>query len=160
MNFQRILVATDFSAASLVAVETAFNLALEGSETMYLLNVIQKHAIVDQMGHIYPSFRKRYGDARERFRKGYGEARERLYALIPEQSKHDSKVKTLVLTEASPAQAIARFARIKDVDLIIIGAHGRKGLRPLSMGSTAESLLRRSPCKVLVVKQKIASNAA
>ncbi len=149
MNFQRILVATDFSPASLAAVETGFNLALEGSETMYLLNVIETNALLDQMGDFYPSFRKRYGDARER-----------LEALIPEQSKHVSKVKPLVLTDASPAQAITRFARSKDVDLIIVGIHGRKGLTPLLMGSTAKSLLHSSPCQVLVVKQKVASKAA
>jgi len=48
----------------------------------------------------------------------------------------------------------------KDADLIVVGTHGRKGLTRMLMGSTAESLLRRSPCPVLVVKHKAVARAA
>lgn len=60
----------------------------------------------------------------------------------------------LVLTEAAPAKAIAEFAQEKDADLIVVGTHGKKGVTRALLGSTAESLLRQSPCQVLVVKQK------
>ncbi len=63
-------------------------------------------------------------------------------------------MEVLVLTEAAPAKAIAEFAQEKDADLIVVGTHGKKGVTRALLGSTAESLLRQSPCQVLVVKQK------
>ncbi len=97
--------------------------------------------------------------------KTYQEARDRLEALIPEEWLDEKKAKNLVvkssvLTASSPAQAITQFAQGKNADLIIVGTHGRKGLTRMLMGSTAESLLRRSPCPVLVVKHKVAATAA
>jgi nucleotide-binding universal stress UspA family protein len=96
--------------------------------------------------------------------KTYREARERLKGLIPEEWNDDRAnslvVKSLVLPNSSPAQAITQVAADKDADLIVVGTHGRKGLTRMLMGSTAESLLRRSPCPVLVVKHKAVARAA
>jgi nucleotide-binding universal stress UspA family protein len=44
-------------------------------------------------------------------------------------------------------------AEREGVDLIVIGTHGRTGLARLLMGSVAESVVRRSKCPVLTVKQ-------
>jgi len=57
------------------------------------------------------------------------------------------------------ARSIAQFAEEKEADLIVVGTHGRKGLSRMLMGSTAETLLRQAPCKVLVVKQATAAAA-
>ncbi len=45
MSFQKIVVATDFSEASLGALETAFDLALKGGRTLYLVHVMDPYVI-------------------------------------------------------------------------------------------------------------------
>ena len=155
MNFQTIVVATDFSESSLAALETAYDLASQGGRTVYLVHVMEPYLVTgDPTAMLHPSVEKTYQ-----------EARERLDALIPEDWFDEEQAKTLVvkssvLTASSPAQAISRFAQGKNADLIIVGTHGRKGLTRMLMGSTAESLLRRSPCPVLVVKHKAVATAA
>lgn len=51
-----------------------------------------------------------------------------------------------------PKWAIISWARKKEVDLIIVGSHGRHGVERL-LGSVSSSVLHQSPCDVLVVKE-------
>lgn len=52
----------------------------------------------------------------------------------------------------SPAEAIVSYAETQDVDLVVTGTHGRRGLRRLLIGSVAEKVLRTAPCPVLTVR--------
>lgn len=56
------------------------------------------------------------------------------------------------LREGVPASEICRFAREGDFDLIVIGTHGRTGIRHLLLGSVAEVVVRKAPCAVLTVR--------
>jgi nucleotide-binding universal stress UspA family protein len=56
-----------------------------------------------------------------------------------------------VLRDAAPAPAILHFASTNDVDMIVMGTHGRRGLSRLFLGSVAEEVVRLSPCPVLTV---------
>jgi len=51
-----------------------------------------------------------------------------------------------------PVSEILRVAQETKADLIVMGTHGRTGLRRLLMGSVAEQVVRRAPCPVLTVK--------
>ena len=51
------------------------------------------------------------------------------------------------------ADAIIRLAETENVDMIVMGTHGRRGLTRLLMGSVAEAVVRAAPCPVLTVKQ-------
>lgn len=51
-----------------------------------------------------------------------------------------------------PAEEIVRFAREKDVDLVVMGTHGHTGLAHVLLGSVAERVVRRGPCPVLTVR--------
>jgi hypothetical protein len=53
-----------------------------------------------------------------------------------------------------PFEAIIKVAQTKKVNLIILGSHGRTGLRKLLMGSVVERVIGQAPCPVLVVKKK------
>ncbi len=57
-----------------------------------------------------------------------------------------------IITHGEPATEIVRLAHERSVDLIVISTHGRTGLQRMLFGSTAESVVRRAPCPVLVVK--------
>ena len=57
------------------------------------------------------------------------------------------------LLTGDPATTLARFAKTHDVDFIVLGTHGRKGISRMLMGSVAEAIVRRAPCPVLTFKQ-------
>ena len=52
-----------------------------------------------------------------------------------------------------PASEIPRVAKEENVDLIVMGTHGRTGLLRMLMGSVAELVVRRAHCAVLTVRQ-------
>ena len=50
------------------------------------------------------------------------------------------------------AAAIAAYAKVQLIDLIIVGTHGRGAMKQLIMGSVAERVVRTAPCPVLAVR--------
>jgi nucleotide-binding universal stress UspA family protein len=58
------------------------------------------------------------------------------------------------VVEALPADGIQKVAREVGADLIVMGSHGRSGIRRLLLGSVTERILRESEVPVLVVKEK------
>jgi nucleotide-binding universal stress UspA family protein len=64
-------------------------------------------------------------------------------------------LETMVL-RGKPYEAIVKAATAKEVDLIVLGSHGRTGLRRLLMGSVAERVIGQAKCPVLVVKRSAA----
>jgi nucleotide-binding universal stress UspA family protein len=57
-----------------------------------------------------------------------------------------------VLLQGDPATEIVRYGRDAQMDLIVMGTHGRTGVERLLLGSVAEKVLRDASCSVLVVK--------
>jgi universal stress protein A len=149
MKLNRIVVATDFSDVSLRALEAAFSLDLEPDAKLYLLHVMDRPTGLDQfVGWVQPAIAELYE-----------EAMDRLGNLAPKNWRRNVTIEREVVT-GTPAKEIARFAREKEADMIIVGTHGRTGLARVLMGSTAESLLREAPCQVLVVKPHVMSEMA
>lgn len=58
------------------------------------------------------------------------------------------------LVAGDPAAEILRYARDHGVDLLVLGTHGRTGLKRLVLGSVAERVVRQAPCPVMVVRPK------
>jgi len=76
------------------------------------------------------------------------QARQRL-ATLAEQLNVSEEDQHIVLGQ--PANEMRRMAKEEDVDLIIVGSHGRHGLA-LIFGSTSNSVLHGAPCDVLAVR--------
>ena len=68
--------------------------------------------------------------------------------------KRYSRVSSLIVA-GTPFLEIIRQARITDVDIIVIGTHGRSGLQHVIMGSVAEKVVRKAPCPVLTVMHPV-----
>ena len=66
---------------------------------------------------------------------------------------------THLLEEGEPAQVILGVASEQSCDLIVLGTHGRTGLRRALMGSVAEQVVRQAPCPVLTVSVPIERTA-
>lgn len=77
---------------------------------------------------------------------------------VVQKMEADAKMRGVALETAlpqgQPDQAIIMFAQAKKVNLIILGSHGRTGLRKLLMGSVVERVIGQAHCPVLVVKKK------
>jgi nucleotide-binding universal stress UspA family protein len=56
------------------------------------------------------------------------------------------------LMQGEPVTTIVEFAQRVPCDLIVMGTHGRRGLRHLLMGSVAEQVVRKAPCPVLTMR--------
>jgi len=56
------------------------------------------------------------------------------------------------LAEGVPAEEVLRVARRQRADLLVLGTHGRTGLRRALMGSVAERIVSQARCPVLTVR--------
>lgn len=73
------------------------------------------------------------------------------------KAEAERRATTAVRTEVvagEPASEILRHARTHGIDLVVVGTHGRTGLKHLVLGSVAERVVRQAPCPVLVVRSK------
>jgi nucleotide-binding universal stress UspA family protein len=61
--------------------------------------------------------------------------------------------RAVVETSDDPADAITQYARSANIDLIVMGTHGRTGLSHLLIGSVAERVVRTASCPVLTIRQ-------
>jgi nucleotide-binding universal stress UspA family protein len=82
-------------------------------------------------------------------------AEERTQNVLDEASNRAADHGVEVTTETvigMPSRAIVEWAENNDMDGIVIGSHGRKGVTRVLLGSVAESVVRRSPVPVTVVR--------
>ena len=79
------------------------------------------------------------------------EARNRLKALLADGDRSEFNAETLVEV-GDPLCAIVEHATVRNVDLIVMGTHGRTGVAHLLLGSVAERVVRTAPCPVLTIR--------
>lgn len=74
----------------------------------------------------------------------------KLQDLVPAGFRDSWAVEAAV---GPPADTIVRIAEERQVDLIVMGTHGRTGLQHMLLGSVAEKVVRTAPCPVLTVRR-------
>jgi universal stress protein A len=142
---RHILIAVDFSSTSDVAAEYGFTLAALLGARVTLLHALAPGVIA------LPE--ATYVATEEQRRAVAGEARAQLQALAFRLVRAGVHVSSDVV-EGEAATAIRACAAANEVDLIVMGTHGRRGLSHLILGSVAERVLRAAGCPVLTVGQK------
>ena len=75
----------------------------------------------------------------------------RLIKLIPDNIRTNINIGTFVV-KGIPFVEIIKAAKDNQVDLIVMGTHGKTGLEHILIGSVAERVIQRSPCPVLSVR--------
>jgi universal stress protein A len=148
MIWKRICCAVDFSEPSWIAMEQAADLAGGLRAALTLVHVVPPAAAspTDVFAAV-PVPAAEQPDARR--------AEETL-----EIWRSDAEARAAVPVRAcvllgDPAGELARFVSNHACDLIVVGTHGRTGLSRLLLGSVAESVLRRAPVPVLVVREHV-----
>jgi nucleotide-binding universal stress UspA family protein len=145
IDLHRILVPTDFSKHSENALAYAAAFADKFDAELYLLHVVQDLALfvpeaVTNAPPLIPPL--------DQLTAAVHEAMDR---LIDSHQLRRFTVHSEV-REGSPFYEITRFAKELDIDLIIMGTHGRTGLVHVLLGSVAEKVVRKAPCPVLTVR--------
>jgi nucleotide-binding universal stress UspA family protein len=133
-----ILHPTDFSGPSGLAFQTACALARDCGARLVVLHVAEFPA------NVYPEA-TRHEDPALRHPALWDKVRQ-LRPPSPEVPVEHR------LAGGDAAAEVVRAAREAGSDLIVMGTHGRSGLKHLLMGSVAERVVRQAPCPVLTVK--------
>jgi nucleotide-binding universal stress UspA family protein len=142
---RRILVGTDFSPASRPAVRRAMETARESGAALWIAHVVAPPPPLTAEGYVLPRF---YDDMSAAIR---AEAEKRLKALLAVARKSGVRAQGLLLNGV-PHEALNRAARRHRSDLMVLGTHGRTGLRRLLVGSVAARVVATAPCPVLTVR--------
>ena len=144
VKIRKILCPIDFSSNSLKAVSTAKAYAELFSADLQIMHVVPSHRIQDR----WEQWLKPGEKDRQRFQEGlYLEAAAKL-----SQIREESNIKAEgVIAQGTPAEMICSAADEGTYDMIVMGARGLSFFEGVLIGSTTESVLRASPCPVLVV---------
>lgn len=142
-NWKKICCPVDFSETSRVALETAAELARREEAELALLFVLETPAAVAEFPILPAEFLEQTTREVERKLAGWRAEAERL---------RGGPAKAEVVS-GSPAHEIVRYAREGGFDLVVVGTHGRTGIRHMVLGSVAERVIREAHCAVLVVRR-------
>jgi nucleotide-binding universal stress UspA family protein len=146
-RIRRILHPTDFSSASRPAFERALALARESRAELTVAHVLAPIIPVVGEGYIPP---QTYESIEAAGRKS---VQRKLDALVARARKAGVRARALLL-EGAAHDRIARAAKARRVDLIVMGTHGRSGLARLFIGSVASRVVSAAPCPVMTVRGK------
>jgi nucleotide-binding universal stress UspA family protein len=151
MTVHHVLVPMDFSSYAEHALDYAIALAQKLQARVTLLHVIQPPLVAGADMGVWPSptFVAELEAAITSDMEGYL-ARVTTAGLAGE----------IVVIHGNPSQEILDTARKRQVDLIVMGTHGRTGLPHALLGSVAEKVVRSAPCPVLVTRHPAPTGAA
>jgi nucleotide-binding universal stress UspA family protein len=145
IGLKRILVATDFSEAADAALAYGRALARAFGATLYVLHITDD-VYVRLGGDAYAAVLPALQEDVEK------QARERLAGLLVDNDPNPLPTVPVVITADVTALAIVDYAAHADIDLIIVGTHGRGAVAHFLMGSVAERVVRTARCPVLTVR--------
>jgi len=144
LTIDRILFPTDFSPCAEDAFSHAAHLALRYDAEVYVFNVVTPQEAdtanpmdflplrTDEQGELYA-------------------AGSTVDVKTPVHERGSVHVSYGQIESVSPAEAIVEHATKHEVDLIVMGTHGRRGMDRLLSGSVSEEVVRQAPCPVFTV---------
>lgn len=142
LNIRRVLWPTDFSTGAERALPHAAVLASWHEADLHVLNVSGEGA-----------------EEKEGKERSFPVPVDTLSDLLRRKEEPPESVDLESLTiiqeqreNASPSEAIVEYADAQDMDLVVLGTRGRRGLQRLLIGSVTEEVLRAVPCPVLTVR--------
>lgn len=140
MSIQRILIPTDFSAPSREATEYGLELAKDVGADVLLFHAIQMPVfhVAALGGYVAPP-------------SVFEENAQLGLQMWVDETLHPELNIDRHYEFGHPVTQITRFAEENDVELIVMGTHGRGMAAHMLLGSVAERLVRSAPCPVLTV---------
>jgi nucleotide-binding universal stress UspA family protein len=140
---KNILLATDFSPASEAALPHALTIAGQYGSKLYIAHVI----CLEFLELVAPEFTPTMLQEARRF------AQQNMERLLSAGRQRAVSCQPLI-GEGAIWDVLLDMIHQNGIDLVVVGTHGRRGLRKLLLGSVAEEVFRLAPCPVLTVSPK------
>lgn len=145
IRLKKILVGSDFSTDSVLALRYGLSLAQEFESELHLIHVMEPP--------VYPEFRTPAEQTQDMVRTDV--FKEKLDGLVPEDARNWCSLKTAVL-QGQPYEELVAYSVTQGMDMVVLGVRGYGLVKSLLMGSTTDRVVRRSPCPVLTVSTQAA----
>lgn len=141
---KNILVATDFSEPSAVALDYGRDLARSYDAALHVVHVIEESMALHgpEIGFAYADIQRNIEAA----------VRRDLDAALSADDHRTLNARTVITRAGNVSHAITEYAKNNAIDLIIVGTHGRGAIQRFLIGSVAERVMRTAPCPVLTVR--------
>lgn len=145
IRLKRILAAADFGACSEHALRYACEFAEAFGAELHVIHVVEPPAAAySEFGVGYVGVHGMEDDLKR--------AAEAKLSTLPGPQWQEKLSVTRDVLFGAPFVETIRYARENEIDLIVLGTHGRGAIAHMLMGSTAEKVVRKAPCPVLTVK--------
>lgn len=146
--FRRILVPVDGSHTSKLGLREAIKLEKDQKARLRLIHVVDELVVIPNAEGAYY-----LDDVVQALRQAGKTVLRNAEALV---RRHALKPDSIMLESigARAADLVVRQAKKWRADIIVLGTHGRRGVRRLVMGSDAEEIVRTSPVPVLLVRSR------
>jgi len=143
LSLQNVLFATDFSPCSETALPYAVGLARRYGSTLYTVNVIR-----EERSDVHPldPFYLRHA------------AEKNMARLVKTETVAGIKHREL-LREGKLSRVISALIRTLEIDVVVLGTHGRGGVAKLLLGSVAEQIVASAPCPVLTIGPHVSTRS-
>lgn len=138
-DFETVLVPTDGSDAASLAADYGITLAAATDAAMHVVHVVDLTAVSGEFGSV------EILDALE------GVGQEAVDAIIDRADETDLRSVEASVLSGTPAQALLDYVDKRDIDIIVMGTHGRAGLDRYLLGSVTEKIVRLADVPVLTV---------
>jgi nucleotide-binding universal stress UspA family protein len=142
--YDRILLPTDGSDHALAAARRAFDLARKYGATVHALYVIDTDTNLLTVSK---------SEVRDSLREVGEDAGKQALGAVEELAAEFEVGLDTTLREGTPDEEILAYAAAESVDLVVMGTHGREGVRRRLVGSVAERVVREATVPVMTVTE-------
>ncbi|MBI2471963.1 MAG: universal stress protein [Planctomycetes bacterium] len=143
ISFKKILCPIDYSDSSFNVLKYAIEMTIKDSAMLYLLYVDDEN-VFDYGG-------LRFDTEHNLDTETVTKMEQKLRKNIPVEMRCRINAEILIRVGV-PFEEILKVAQDKEVDLIVMGTHGRTGIAHMFIGSVAEKVIRNAPCPVLCIR--------
>lgn len=148
-SFSRILVVSRLMPYSRKAITLGVSIASTHDAELHVLHLVS-HPVdmkaLNAPGQFPEEEYKKYND-------GLQEAKERLNTIIEQEKQDRGSIKELV-SDRDPVEEIERVVSEEKIDLIIMSAHEEGRIEHALFGGENDTIVRRMPCSILLVKNE------
>ena len=146
LSIKTVLVPTDFSDASESALNYGKAMAERFGASLHVLHVMEDLLAHAWAAEVYVASMPNLRDEIER------ESRQRLGTMLTPEDVKRLRAE-IALVAGNPFIEIIRYAKANNIDLIVMGTHGRGPIAHMLLGSVAERVVRKAHCPVITVRQ-------
>lgn len=145
LDTKKIIITTDFSETSLLAIKHGAFLAKYTKGDVYLLHVISKHW--EHFNVFTPNV------TAESIEKGSNAVQQKLNEMAEEIRQNYGVTVTTAVATGNPTSEIVRYAKEIGGGMIVMGTHGYSAWEDLTIGSNALKVITKAPCPVLTMSE-------